>query len=104
MNYIQIKRFSFFYYYFAFVDTTEHLADTIFIQKKLSVHFIHELRKKDTDYCIVFCRIRKSDADAFSANMEALQRKMLLLGHDDYADFCMNFKNGLNNEAQKEEG
>ena len=39
-------------------------------------------------YRIVFCKVRKRDAERFEEAMEKLKDKMLLLGYSDYPDIC----------------
>ena len=38
-NYWQIKKFSFFYKYYAFIDTEDYFGDQLFIQQEVRVFF-----------------------------------------------------------------
>lgn len=39
-------------------------------------------------YRIVFCKVRKKDAERFEDALDKLKNKMLLLGCRDYPDIC----------------
>jgi hypothetical protein len=88
MNYFSIEQFSLFYKHYAFVDTYEYLADNLFIQEKMRVHFGNEYNKKGCKYVIVLCRVKKRDEEKFLKVMEKLKNKMLILGNRDYIEFC----------------
>lgn len=87
-NYMEINRFSIKYRYFCYVDTNEYLADRIFIRRKINVLAGDEYSSEQSRYVIVFCKIKKKDREEFEAAMEELEKKMLILGHRDYMDFC----------------
>jgi len=93
-NYVRIEKKSLFFNYYAYIDTEEFLADTIFIQEKLKVFFGKTGRKQDSHYTIVLCKIWKKDAERFVYSMEILHKKMLLLGHKE----CSNFFAALDEE------
>ena len=46
------------------------------------------MRRKDSYYCIIFCKVLKRDAKRFEEALARLKDKMLLLGHKDYQDEC----------------
>lgn len=87
-NYIEISRFSLKYNYFCFVDSNKYLADRIFIRRKINVKFGDEYGRDDSNYLIVFCKIKKKDREEFLAAMKELEQKMLILGHRDYMELC----------------
>ena len=88
-NYIKIIRHNLLYAEFMFLDTEEYLADQIFINNGLPVHFYkEEFVNPNCDYRFIRCRIRKKYKDVFYKCMEELVNKMLLTGHSDYVDFC----------------
>lgn len=91
-HFIFLEQFSLFFRYYAFVDTEEYLADQLFTQEKIRVRFSWECHRADSNYCIVFCKIRKCDEQAFLAALQKLQAKMLLYGYTDYPDFCHKFQ------------
>lgn len=96
-HFIPLKKFSLFFRHYAFVDTKEYLADQLFIQEKVRVHFGQEAHRTDSKYCIIFCKIKKSDEKAFLTALQKLPSKMLLCGHTDYLDFCREFQETLQN-------
>lgn len=49
-NCFPIEKFSLRYKYFCFVDTTEYLADALFIKHKIRVWFKKEAINQNTDY------------------------------------------------------
>ncbi len=49
------------------------------------------VRKKDSKYLVVFCTVRRKDAERFIRAMEELKNKMLLIGNTDYEAFCSKF-------------
>ena len=87
-NYIKLTNRSLFHFHYAFFDVSEYFADQIFIEKQIKVKFGRELKHPDEPYTIIFCKIKKKDEKAFLEAMEELERKMFLLGHTDYSDFC----------------
>ena len=86
-NYVKIEKKSLLYNYYAYIDTEDFLADSIFIQEKLRVFFGKTGRKQDSQYVVVLCKVCKWDAEKFVRAIEKLHNKMLLLGHKE----CLNF-------------
>lgn len=64
------------------------LADQLFVQNQVSVKFKGEMAKKDSPYCIVFCKVRKRDSVKFEEALGRLENKMILCGHREYAGAC----------------
>lgn len=87
MNYIELNP-SVFSYKFAYFDVDEFFADSFFIERRIKVKFMGNMKKDDSDYVIVFCRIKKKDREAFLTCLNRLENKMLLCRHTDYLDFC----------------
>lgn len=87
-NYIAFRQFSLLWAHFAFIDVPAYLADQLFIKHKVTVHFGEEAHRNDTEYVIIFCKVRKKDTDRFLAALEELPRKMLICGHLDYEEYC----------------
>ena len=82
--------------HYMIVDVPEHYADQIFIRHGLPVKFGEEYYKKpDTGYVMVMLKVRKNREKDFLSSMEELKRKMILLGHTDYEEFCDNLWRGL---------
>lgn len=86
-NYVKIERKSLLYNYYAYIDTEDFLADSIFIQEKLRVFFGKTGRKQDSQYVVVLCKVWKWDAEKFVRAMGIFYNKLLLLGHGE----CVNF-------------
>ena len=102
--YWKLEKFSLRYVHYAFVDTQPYLADQLFCDHQVTVRFGEEYGKWDTDYRIVFCKVRKGDEGAFLAALEELPGKMLLCGHVDYMDFCRALGQAMGaEETEKEE-
>ena len=83
-----IEKFSFRYQYFALIDTADHLADQVFMKRKVRVWFDEEYSRDDTPFCVIICRSRKPDDVVFMAAARELTNKMLLCGHPDYPACC----------------
>lgn len=84
---MKIEKQSLLFNYYAYIDTEEYLADSIFIQEKLKVFFGKTGRKQDSKYVVVLCKVWKWDAEKFVRAMGMFYDKLLLLG---YAG-CVNF-------------
>ena len=91
-NYTVLDEFSLLYRHYCFLDVKEYFADGIFIKNKIKVKFGKEFSKNN--YVVIFCKVRKHDADAFEKSMEELHRKMLLLGYKDYEDISQDVFQG----------
>ena len=86
-NYVKIERKSLLYNYYAYIDTEDFLADSIFIQEKLRVFFGKTGRKQDSQYVVVLCKVWKWDAEKFVRAMGIFYNKLLLLGHGESVNF-----------------
>ena len=93
-NYVKIEKKSLLYNYYAYIDTEDFLADSIFIQEKLRVFFGKTGRKKSSQYVVVLCKVWKWDAEKFVYAMEKLHNKILLFEHKE----CLNFFSELDVE------
>ena len=71
------------------MDHGSYQADQLFVQNKVRIKFKGECAKADSPYRIVFCKVRKRDVERFEEALEKLKNKMLLLGHRDYPDVCV---------------
>lgn len=85
----RLRRFSLFWQYFAYIDTAEYLADRLFIKHCVRIKFLQEYSQQDSSYCIVFARCRKKDFDYATAALHELPNKMLICGHSDYPEVCV---------------
>ena len=87
-NYIKVKEKGNKVHYI-YIDLPEYLADQIFVDHGVPVHwtwreFVHD----EHPYHLLCVKIRKQDEDRFIICMGVLRRKMLLMGHLDYDDIC----------------
>ena len=72
MNYISLTRIPFLFRSYVYFDAVDNLADSLFCRHKVQVYFGKEYRRNDTEYKIIFCRIRKKDEDKFNALLDSL--------------------------------
>ena len=82
--YLKIKKLSLRYDYFLFFDTSEYLADQLFIRQKVRVWFDEEYAKKDSRFLAILCHVKKKDSHRFIDAIAALRNKMLLCGYPEY--------------------
>lgn len=94
-NYYCIRKRSWRYRYFFFLDVKKYFADNLFIRHQVRVFFMEELRKQGTDYMMIFCKVRKKDVGRFQEALEELKNKMLLMGYPDYPEFCEEIGEGI---------
>lgn len=87
-NYWRMGDFSIVSVPYVYVDHSSYKGDQLFVQNKVRMKFKGECAKEDSPYRIVFCKVRKRDAERFEEAMEKLNNKMLLLGYRDYPDVC----------------
>lgn len=87
-NFWKMRDITLFTIAYVYVDHNSYLADTLFAQRKIVMKFKEEMTKKDSPYCIIFCKVLKRDAQKFEEALEKLKAKMLLLGYKDYVDVC----------------
>ena len=69
LNYWTIRKFSLLYSYYAIIDTTDYLADQLFVKNEVRVWFGQEYICPDGPYCVIFCKCRKRDTGAFESAM-----------------------------------
>ena len=87
-NYWKMKGFSLLTVPYAYVDHSSHLADSLFVQNNVKMKCKEKLVRKNSPYCIIFCKVLKRDEDKFEQALGSLKDKMLLLGYRDYPDVC----------------
>ena len=88
MNYMKLRTRSPFTYSFLFLDSERHLADQLFEKHKVPVKIKEEFGRDDLKYRIIFCKVKKKDKDRFVEALSEMENKMLLLGYNDYQEFC----------------
>lgn len=89
--YLHLQRFSLLYRYFAVIDTSDYDADQLFSKHQVKVRFGKEYTHPDTQYRIIFCKVRRRDEQRFLNALQELPNKMQLCGHADYPAFCTQF-------------
>lgn len=94
-NYIKLRKASLFYYHYIFADTEDYLADQMFIQNEVRVHFGKEYKNPDSKYIFICCKVKKSDNDRFLQSLDNLSKKMIFMGNTDYEIFCENMQNNI---------
>ena len=91
---------------YAYVDLyTGHsyVADSLFIRHKVRIKPQEHMVREDTDYKLIFCRIKRKDRQAFEKALSEISGKMSLYGHNDYDQFCRQMMNELGLEEPEEE-
>lgn len=87
--------------HFFYFDTSDYLADSVFINRGLRVRFSrNEVIKPGFHYRGILCSVRRKDEHRFIDAIEDVKIKMLLCGHKDYEKECLKFLNEL--EAHRE--
>lgn len=84
--------------HFLYIDSGEHLADRLFAKHQIRVKFTREYIHNRTNYRVIFCKIPPKDVPKFEQAMAELTNNMLLLGHNDYLDFCQDLTCWLNED------
>jgi hypothetical protein len=100
-NYLTLERFSLRNFYYAFLDTSDYLADGLFIKHQVTVKFLQEYGHDDSPYLVIFCRIRKRDESAFLDALKELPNKMLICGHPDYPTMCQEFMSKIDSARRQ---
>lgn len=73
---------------YAFIDTHDYLADSLFCKHNVSVRFKDEYAKDGEDYRVIFCSVKRKDDENFRKALLELQNKMLICGRLGYEDYC----------------
>ena len=50
--------------------------------------FKKEMTKRDSQFCVIFCKVPKRDIERFEESLAKLKDKMILLGYNDYDGVC----------------
>lgn len=72
--------------HYFYLDRQPWIADKIFADEKIPVHFKKSFSKPDSDWEIITCWVNIKYAPAFERCMERLRRDSLLKGRTDYDD------------------
>jgi len=73
---------------YAYIDTHNYLAVSLFYKHKVSVRFKDEYAKDGENYRVIFCSIKQKDKENFEKALLELQNKMLICGQLDYENYC----------------
>lgn len=73
---------------FIFVDTSDYLADQLFIDEEVKVRFGGEYVKEGCDYINILASCSKKDFPKVEKALGRMNDKMLICGHTDYEEFC----------------
>ena len=90
MNYICFN--GLFSLHYAYIDSHNYLADSLFNKRDIPVKFGDEMVRQGDKYRIIFCKVKKKYKEQFEKAMQELTNKMLLCGYTDYEEFCKKFK------------
>lgn len=86
---------------YIYIDTQDYISNQIFIDNNICVDLINALANENTDYRIMFVKIKKNKENIFIKCMNELYDKILLDGHLDYIDVCDSIIGKMNKEKQK---
>ena len=78
-------------YCFAYVDTTDGLADLLFRHLKVDAEKEMVFRDEKDPYRIILCRIPRGQREAFFRAVDLLPAFMAYDGRGDYEDYCRGF-------------
>ena len=90
-NFLKLKTNPLFkakYVYFDTIENDKYLADQIFINNDLNVKFGKEFAKDNERFIIIAAKVSKKDTEKFEKCMEELYDKMILMGYEEYPEFC----------------
>ena len=88
---MEIAEYSPLYYYFAYFDNDEYLADVLFNRENVEVTVEGEYGNEDEPFHIIQCRIPKAQRDAFLRAIDDLPDWMTRLGRTGYDEYCRGF-------------
>ena len=89
---MEIGEYSPLYYYFAYFDTDEYLADFLFHREEVEVTVEGEYwEEEEKPFHIVQCRIPKTQRAAFLRAIDDLPDWMASLGRTGYDEYCHGF-------------
>ena len=71
VNYLNLDRFPILYNHYVFVDTSDYLADQLFIRHKVRVHFGEEMEHPEFPYIFIFCKITIFDTSYYASFLNA---------------------------------
>ena len=101
-NYMEVKKgIPSRYRRFIFLDSTDCAAEKAFFRCKVPVKVIETWCRNDQPYHFAVCDVLKKYVDRFKEAMEIHKDNMLILGHTDYQEACLNLFGELLTEMEK---
>lgn len=86
---------------FCYIDTDEDLAFQIFLKHKIAIKVMSTYNNDKCEYTVNICKVPKKYHAEFDKCMKELSNKMLITGHTDYEDFCINMIKQCKGELTK---
>ncbi len=88
VNYLKLDCFSLFRSKFVFVDTADFISANLLKDSGIFVKRVRVMKKKDSPYRLILCKIRKKDELNFIAALGKLRDMALIMGYQDYDCIC----------------
>ena len=89
MNYLDLGGFFYNHYLYVDLNTNEdYAADSLFYKRHIPVKYGEEWSRDGEKYKFIFCKVRKKYKKDMEDAFEELKTKMLLLGNNDYEEYC----------------
>lgn len=86
-NCIKINKKSLLYFYYAYIDVKDFLADRFFINRQIKIGFIKDYEKHGTEFVVSFVKIYKKDEEIFLIAMEELDKNIKVVGYNDNGEY-----------------
>lgn len=80
---------------YGYVDTVDHMADSVFYRRQIPVKFGDEFVKDNEKYIFVMCKVKRKHIEEFEKALSEISNKMNLTGNTDYDAFCEKFMNEM---------
>lgn len=90
VNYMKLRSSIPFRVEYVYADRKDHLIDQILIDRGIRAKFrkIELAHPKFDGYCLCTCRVSSKHEQEMIEVFSELEKKMLLMGHTDYHEFC----------------
>lgn len=89
VNYAKLKKFSFRYKYFCYLENEERTGDAICQQKKVKMWTGQEYADPKYPYRLILCQVKRSHEKRFIRAMQRFSRIMEVSDHN-YFNYCQN--------------
>ena len=90
-NHFSIAKAPALFCWYAYIDTVDRLADSLFEQEGITVRKVQEFENKVNYYTLVICKVLPWHREGFLKALDKLPDKMCLLGFRDYDEFCREY-------------